>query len=465
MAYERTKVYEKITDQELQELEQYGKDYMAFLSKAKTERLATDEIVRQAQEAGYVELDEALDRARESGEPLAVGTKLYQINKQKGVVLFILGDDITQGMDIVGAHIDAPRLDLKQVPLYESGNLALLKTHYYGGIKKYQWATLPLALHGVVFTKSGSRVDISIGEDPEDPVFYINDLLPHLAKDQMQKKASEVITGEQLNIVIGHSGRGAKEDSKNPVKDNILAYLLDKYGIEEVDFLTAEIEAVPAGPAREVGFDRSLIAGHGHDDRVCSYAILRAMLEIENPTRTAVGLFVDKEEIGSVGNTGMSSMFFENAVAEILDVQNEVYSELDLKRAMRRSRVLSADVNTAFDPAFPEVVEPMNAAQMGCGVTISKYTGSRGKGGSNDANAEFLSVVRQIFDREGVIWQTGELGSVDQGGGGTIAYILAEYGAEVVDCGTGMLSMHAPIELVSKADAYQTFRAYKAFLK
>lgn len=465
MAYERTKVYEKLSDKELQALENYGKEYIDFLSKAKTERLATDEIVRRAEEAGYVELDEALDQAREAGEKLQPGKKLYQINKQKGVVLFVLGKDLTQGMDIVGAHIDAPRLDLKPVPLYEEGNLALLKTHYYGGVKKYQWTTLPLALHGVVFTKSGKRVDISIGEDPSDPVFYINDLLIHLAKDQMQKKASEVITGEQLNIVIGHDGRGAKEDAKSPVKDNILAYLKDNYGIEEEDFMTAEIEAVPAGPAREVGFDRSLIAGHGHDDRVCSFAILRAMLEIEAPERTAVGLFVDKEEIGSVGNTGMTSKFFENAVAEILGNQTEVYSELDLKRAMRRSRVLSADVNTAFDPAFPEVVESRNAAQMGCGVTLSKYTGSRGKGGSNDANAEFLSVIRQIFDRAGVIWQTGELGAVDQGGGGTIAYILAEYGAEVVDCGTGMLSMHAPVELVSKADAYETYRAYKAFLQ
>lgn len=459
MAYEKKRVTEVLDEKGLKDLESYARDYIGFLSKAKTERLATKEIVRRAEERGFVELNEVLRRG--SVKP---GDKVYAVNRNKGVCLLVMGKDLTEGMDIVGSHIDSPRLDLKQVPVFEDGNLCYFKTHYYGGVKKYQWTTLPLALHGVIYTKSGERVELSIGEEPTDPVFYINDLLPHLAKDQMQKNAGEVIKGEQLNIVIGHDGRGAEEDSKSPVKDMVLKYLKDRYGIEEEDFTVAEIEAVPAGPAREVGFDRALIAGHGHDDRVCSFANLRAILETEAPERTAVGLFVDKEEIGSVGNTGMTSRFFENLVAELLLLEKGTYCELDLKRAMARSRVLSADVTVAYDPSFPEVTEKNNVAMMGSGVSISKYTGSRGKGGSNDANAEFLNEVRQIFDKAGVIWQTSELGAVDQGGGGTIAYILAEYGAEVVDCGTGMLSMHAPIELVSKADAYETYLAYKAFL-
>ena len=457
MEFARKRVYDVLTDKEMGDLEAYSRSYMDFLSKAKTERLAFEEIISRAEEAGFVCLEEAIKK------PLKKGDRIYVGNKQKGAALFVLGEDLRQGMDIVGAHIDVPRLDLKALPLYEEGNLALLRTHYYGGIKKYQWTTLPLALHGVIYKKDGDRVVISIGEEEGDPVFYINDLLPHLAKDQMAKTAKEVISGEQLHIVAGHCSRGNEEEEKTPVKANILKLLKEKYEIDEDDFQIAEIEAVPAGPAREVGFDRSLIAGHGHDDRVCSYASLRAILETKENKRTSVALFIDKEEIGSVGNTGMRSRFFENAVAELINAWLGSYSELDLKRAMARSRVLSADVNTAYDPLFPEVVDKANVAWMGCGVTLSKYTGSGGKGGSNDANAEFLNVVRKIFDAEGVIWQTGELGAVDQGGGGTIAYILAEYGAEVVDCGTGMLSMHAPIELVSKADAYETYRAYRAF--
>lgn len=459
MAYEKKKVFDVLSDEEMQELHRFSSEYIEFLSKSKTERLAVKEIVRRAEAAGFVSLPKALKKER-----LLPGDKIYAINHHKGAALFVLGRDLTQGMDIVGAHLDSPRLDLKPMPLYEGGNMALLRTHYYGGIKKYHWTNLPLALHGVIYTKSGEQVEISIGEDPQDPVFYINDLLIHLSKDQLQKKADEVVTGEQLNIVIGHNSRGMDKECKEPVKERILQMLKEKYGIEEDDFQIAEIEAVPAGPAREVGFDRALIAGHGHDDRVCSFAALSGILSVEKPERTAVALFVDKEEIGSVGNTGMCSKFFENVVAELLNVFRSSYSELDLRRAMANSRVLSADVNTAYDPCFPEVVERSNAAAMGCGVCLSKYTGSRGKGGSNDANAEFLNEVRQIFNRHGVIWQTGELGAVDQGGGGTIAYILAEYGAQVVDCGTGMLSMHAPIELVSKADAYETYRAYKAFL-
>lgn len=455
--YVRKKVYEEITDQELEELESYSKDYMEFLSIGKTERLAFDEILRQAEEKGF--------RDFEKVDSLKPGDKVYAKNNGKAIALFVLGEDITQGMDIVGAHIDSPRLDLKANPLYETDHMAFMKTHYYGGIKKYQWTSIPLAMHGVLFTKDGKKVDIHIGEDPSDPVFYVNERLIHLSDDLMDKKAEKVVEGKNLHIIVGSNSRGQGEE-KNPVKKNILKLLHEKYGIEERDFQVAEIELVPAGPAREAGFDRSLIVSHGHDDRVCAYAGLRAILETENPQRTAVGLFVDKEEVGSQGNTGMQSRVFEYQVAEMIQKVQGGFSDIDLMRTFRRSRVLSADVTVAKDPTSAEgVVDLQNTAYVGCGVTLAKYTGSGGKGGSNDANAEFLQEIRQIFDSEGVIWQTGELGEVDQGGGGTIAYILANYGAQVVDCGTGMLSMHSPMELVSKGDAYETFRAYKAFLK
>lgn len=459
MGYERVKVYEKLSSQEREELEQYSKDYIRFLSTAKTERLASKEIVRQAEEKGFVPFDSI------QGQEVKPGQKFYAVNKNKGVALFVMGKNLTDGMDIVGSHIDCPRLDLKAVPLHEEGNMAYLRTHYYGGVKKYQWTTLPLALHGIAFTKEGKQIDINIGEEEGDPVFYINDLLIHLSREQMAKTGKEIVTGEQLQVVCGHDGGNRDKDCKDPVKENILKLLKEKYDLEEEDFQVAEIEVVPAGPAREVGFDRSLIAGHGHDDRICSYANLRAILETENPERTAVALLVDKEEIGSVGNTGMHSKFFENLVSEVLASGKETYNELEFKRTMANSRVLSADVTAAYDPMYPDVFEKDNSSWMGCGITVSKYTGSGGKGGSNDANAEFLNELRQIFQKDGVIWQTGELGKIDAGGGGTIAYILAEYGAEVVDCGTGMLSMHAPIELASKADAYETYRAYRAFFR
>lgn len=461
MKYERTNVWEHLSEAELQELETYNKEYIAFLSQAKTERLAHDWIVKAAEEAGFKSLDEALQ-----GE-VKPGDKVYASNHGKGAALFVLGEDLAEGMDIVGSHIDAPRLDIKAVPLHEEGNMAYLRTHYYGGVKKYQWVNLPLALHGVMFKKDGTKVDIHIGEQPEDPVFYINDLLIHLSGKQMKETADRVITGEQLQVVIGHSSRGKGEDDKEPVADNVRRFLLDTYGVEEADFMSAELEVVPAGPAREVGFDRSLIAGHGHDDRICSFANLKAVVEAQPTKRTKVGLFVDKEEVGSQGNTGMLSAFFENVVAELLGAMHETYDERLVKRAFAHSRVLSADVTAAFDPQFESlgVFEKQNTAWLGCGVSLSKYTGGGGKGGSNDANAEFLSDVRQVFENDGVIYQTAELGAVDAGGGGTIAYILANAGAEVVDCGTGMLSMHAPIELASKADAYETYRAYRAFLK
>lgn len=438
----------------------YGKRYMDFLDKAKTERLAVKEIVRLANQNGFIDYNEVMKKGN-----IKAGDKIVYNHKGKSAVLFVVGKKpIEDGMNIVGAHIDSPRLDIKQNPLYEDTNVALLKTHYYGGVKKYQWTTIPLALHGVVFTKDGKCVDISFGESDDEPVLYINDLLIHLSADQMEKKANKVIEAEQLNIVVGQIPiKTDDKDVKNKVKENILKILEEKYGISERDFATAELEIVPAGKSRSVGFDSSFIAGHGHDDRVCSYAGVEAIFNIGEVEKSAVCLLTDKEEVGSMGNTGMQSRFFENMVANLISIQGE-YNDLKIRRAIENSQVLSADVNAAFDPTFPEVMEKLNAAKVAQGVTISKYTGSRGKSGSNDANAEFLSELRMLFDKNDVIWQTGELGKGDQGGGGTIAYILANLGAEVVDCGTAMHSMHAPIELVSKADAYMTMKAYNVFL-
>jgi M18 family aminopeptidase len=438
----------------------YGKRYMEFLDKAKTERLAVKEVVRQSKEHGFVDYDEVMKKGS-----IKAGDKIIYNHKGKSAVLFVVGEKpIEDGMNIVGAHIDSPRLDIKQNPLYEDTNVALFKTHYYGGVKKYQWTTIPLALHGVVFTKDGKCVEISFGESDDEPVLYINDLLIHLSADQMEKKANKVIEAEQLNIVVGQIPlKTDDKEVKSKVKENILKILEEKYGISERDFATAELEIVPAGKSRSVGFDSSFIAGHGHDDRVCSYAGVEAIFNVEDVEKSAVCLLTDKEEVGSMGNTGMQSRFFENMVANLISLQGD-YNDLKIRRAIENSQVLSADVNAAFDPTFPEVMEKLNAAKVAQGVTISKYTGSRGKSGSNDANAEFLSELRMLFDKNDVIWQTGELGKGDQGGGGTIAYILANLGAEVVDCGTSMHSMHAPIELVSKADAYMTMKAYNVFL-
>ncbi len=438
----------------------YGKRYMDFLDKAKTERLAVKEVVRQSKEHGFVDYDEVMKKGS-----IKAGDKIIYNHKGKSAVLFVVGKKpIEDGMNIVGAHIDSPRLDIKQNPLYEDTNVALFKTHYYGGVKKYQWTTIPLALHGVVFTKDGKCVEISFGESDDEPVLYINDLLIHLSADQMEKKANKVIEAEQLNIVVGQIPlKTDDKEVKNKVKENILKILEEKYGISERDFATAELEIVPAGKSRSVGFDSSFIAGHGHDDRVCSYAGVEAIFNVGDVEKSAVCLLTDKEEVGSMGNTGMQSRFFENMVANLISLQTD-YNDLKIRRAIENSQVLSADVNAAFDPTFPEVMEKLNAAKVAQGVTISKYTGSRGKSGSNDANAEFLSELRMLFDKNDVIWQTGELGKGDQGGGGTIAYILANLGAEVVDCGTSMHSMHAPIELVSKADAYMTMKAYNVFL-
>ncbi|OPL08910.1 MAG: aminopeptidase [delta proteobacterium ML8_F1] len=436
-----------------------GEEYKYFIDTAKTEREAAALIAQMAAAEGYFPLEDYLSKQRTLGP----GEKIYALNKHKSVILFVMGQEpLEKGMRIVGAHIDSPRLDLKPVPVYEDTDLCLMKTHYYGGVKKYQWTSMPLALHGVIVKGDGTKLEVAIGEGEEDPVFYISDLLPHLAKDQMQKKASEFIEGEDLNLLVGNIPLDG--DEKQPVKAGILEILKQTYHIDEKDFLSGEFEVVPAGKARDVGFDRSMISGYGHDDRVCSFAGVKGMLDIETPKFTAVGMFMDKEEVGSKGNTGSESKFFENVVAELINLQEEDYSDLYLRRAFMETRVLSADVNAAFDPGFKSVYDKSNTGFLGGGLQVTKYTGSRGKSGCSDANAEFLAEVAKLFDDHQVTWQTGELGKVDQGGGGTIAYILANLGAEVVDCGIPLLSMHAPYELLSKVDLYMAYKGYRAFL-
>lgn len=458
MEYKRTNAWLAMDDGDLAKLEAMSKDYLDFMDKSKTERMAVKEIVKRAEAAGFRNLDDLI-----ASNDLKAGSKAYVINRNKAVAMFVIGrEDLEKGMTIVGAHLDSPRLDLKPVPLFEKSHAAYLKTHYYGGIKKYHWTNIPLSLVGVAFTKDGKKIDISIGEADDEPVFFISELLIHLSADLNQKKASEVISGEQLNIMVGSIP--LKDEKENPIKKNVLKILNEKYGIEEEDFLTAELNVIPATKAREVGLDRSMIMAYGHDDKVCSYAALKAILEVENPEKTLVGLFVDKEEIGSVGATGMTSQFFEDMTLEILNAFGKG-NIVSLKRALRNSKVLSADVTLAEDANFLEATEEMNTAKLGHGVCLTKYTGSRGKGGSNDADSEYLAEVRTAFGKEAAIWQTGELGKIDQGGGGTIAYILAEYGMSVVDCGTPVVSMHAPLEVISKADLYQTFKAYLAFYK
>ena len=456
MEYKRKNLWLNIDENQKNDLEEISKDYINFLNTAKTERLATKEIIRRAEEKGFVNLDEKIKEGS-----LKAGDKVYAVNKEKAVALFLIGsEDLENGFAIVGAHTDSPRLDLKPVPLSEDTNIAYLKTHYYGGVKKYQWTTIPLELHGVIYKKDGEKVEISIGDKEDEPVFTISELLIHLSRKLMDEKARDVIKGEQLQIIVGSIPLDG--DSENPVKKNILKILNEKYGIIEEDFITAEFEAVPAIKARNAGLDNSMIIAHGQDDRVCSYATLNAILSMENSKKTLVALFVDKEEIGSYGATGMSSQFLENTILELLNLKGKA-DLISFKRDLKNSKVLSADVTLAYDPNFKDVSEIDNAAQFGCGVALTKYTGSGGKGGSNDANAEYLQEVRAAFDKNNVIYQTGELGAVDAGGGGTIAFILAEYCMDVVDCGTPVISMHAPTELVSKADLYSTVEAYKSF--
>ena len=437
-------------------------DYMSFLSSCKTERECVSEILNVLKSNGAKSIEELLA----SGETPKANDLVYADMMKKSVLIFRIGSKpLTDGFRILGAHIDSPRLDLKQKPLYEDKGLAYFDTHYYGGIKKYQWLALPLALHGVVAKKDGSSVEINIGEAAGDPVFGISDLLPHLGAKQMAKKASEFVPGESLNILIGSRPEVAdsKEKEKEPVKKYILSILKEKYGIEEDDFVSAELEVVPAGSARELGLDRSMIISYGQDDRVCAYPSFRAIMDIDNPALTSVCLLTDKEEIGSVGATGMHSRFFEDTIAELMDICG-CYSEIKLRRALKKSCVLSSDVTAGFDPIYPDVSEPNNSAYLGLGPVFNKYTGSRGKSGSNDANAEYIAFLRNIMDSDNISYQTSELGKVDEGGGGTIAYIMANLGMNVIDFGVAVLSMHAPFEITSKADVYETYRAYKAFI-
>lgn len=446
------------SDKDIAELEKLSADYMDFLNNGKTERECAELLAAMAEENGYRNLADVIAK----GEKLAKGDKVYAVNMGKAVMMLNIGDDIIRdGMNILGAHIDSPRLDLKQNPLYESDELAYLDTHYYGGVKKYHYVTLPLALHGVVVKTDGTVVRISIGEKDDEPVFFVSDILIHLAQDQMQKVAAKAIDGESLDIVVGSKPLAGEE--KDAVKAEILRILKDNYGIEEDDFVSAEIEAVPAGKAREAGFDRSMIISYGHDDRCCAYPSAAAMFDVPEVKTTACGLFVDKEEIGSVGATGMESHFFEDMMREVLDRMG-IYSELNLTRCLRNSRMLSSDVSAAFDPLYADRFEKKNTAHFGHGLVFNKYTGSRGKSGSNDANAEYIGFLRGILDKHNVAYQTAELGKVDAGGGGTIAYILSLYGMQVIDSGIAVLSMHAPWETISKADLYEAYKGYKAFL-
>lgn len=442
-------------------LEKLNESYKAFISLSKTERLAAANAILMAEAGGFKNLDELV----KAGTPLKAGDKVYAVGMKKTVAFFVIGTDpITDGMNILGAHIDSPRLDVKQVPLYQDiyCEFAYLDTHYYGGIRKYQWLGLPLAIYGVIVKKDGTVVDVSIGDNEDDPVIGISDLLPHLAADQQKKTVAEFVDGEKLDILIG--SKPLPETEKDAVKASMLKFFKDRYDVEEEDFLSAELEIVPAGEARDFGFDRSMVIGYGQDDRVCAYTSLCALLEVKEPRRTACCLLTDKEEIGSVGATGARSQFFENAVAEIVNLLG--YSgDIHVRRTLQHSKMLSSDVSAAYDPLYASVSERKNVAYFGYGVCFNKFTGSRGKSSSNDANAEYIAELRRILDEEGVRFQTAELGKVDQGGGGTIAYISALYGMEVIDSGVPVLSMHAPWEICSKSDIYEAYKAYKAFLK
>ncbi len=471
---EKKNTWETYDGKSLKKLEKFCEDYREFLDNGKTERECIDRIVNAAEAAGYQELATLIGKDKN----LVPGDKVYSVWMNKTIVLFEIGDlPLTEGMNILGAHIDSPRMDIKQNPLYEDGGIAYLDTHYYGGVKKYQWVTLPLALHGVVVKKDGTTVEISIGDNEEDPVFFISDLLIHLSQEQLEKKAAKVIEGEALDIIVGNkpivmdkrkkdkdSDTEEKASAKEAVKAGILDILKAQYDIEEEDFVSAELEVVPAGKAREAGFDRSMILAYGQDDRVCAYTSLRAMLDTEKTARTKCCVLVDKEEIGSVGATGMQSRFFENMVAEVMNLCGD-YSELNLRRCLSRCCMLSSDVSSAFDPSYSGSFDKKNVAYMGNGLVLMKFTGARGKSGSNDANAEYLAHIRKIYEDKKINFQTAELGKVDFGGGGTIAYILALYGMNVIDSGVAVLNMHAPWEATSKADVYEAYRGYKAFVE
>lgn len=455
----RESIWNKYNETQLKELETLSQNYKKFLDEGKTERECVNVIVDRVEKEGYVELNRLI---KEKGK-VQEGDKIYAVNMEKNIILFQVGSNpIEEGMNILGAHIDSPRLDIKQNPLYEDGDFAYMDTHYYGGIKKYQWVTIPLAIHGVVVKKDGSTVIVSIGEEEDDPVFFISDLLVHLSQEQMEKKANKVIEGEALDIIVGNKPLESAE--KDKVKEGILKILKEEYDIEEEDFISAELEVVPAGKAKDAGFDRSMILAYGQDDRVCSYTSLEAMLNTQKCKRTSCTILVDKEEIGSVGATGMQSRFFENTVAELMELMGE-FSELKLRRCLANSRMLSSDVGAGFDPSYASAFDKKNVAYLGHGLILKKFTGSRGKSGSNDANAEYIGFLREVMEKADVTFQTAELGRVDLGGGGTIAYILSLYGMQVIDCGVPVLNMHAPYEATSKADLYEVMRGYKAFLQ
>lgn len=454
LSYERKNVYEVITEEEKSKMYSLCDEYRAFLDNGKTERECVIESVEMAEKAGFELL--------ESKKSLKAGDRVYTINRGKNVFLAVIGsEDIENGFNLVGAHIDSPRLDLKQNPLYETCSMAMLKTHYYGGIKKYQWATIPLALHGVIFTRGGKKITLNIGESESEPVFCVTDLLPHLAQAQMMKKMHEAVEGESLNILVG--GIPAGKDVKEKVKFAVLKLLNERYGLSEQDFLSAEIEAVPAYKARNLGFDESFIGAYGQDDRVCAYTTLKAVLDIKQPKKTAVALLVDKEEIGSMGNSGMLSAFFEMTIAEMVEKLKGSCSITTLNRVIRGSSCMSSDVSAAVDPNYEGEFEKNNSTFAGCGMALVKYTGARGKSGSSDANAEFVYKIGKIMDENGVVWQTGELGKVDHGGGGTIAQYVANLNMDVIDCGVPVLSMHSPFEVTAKCDIYMAYKSYVTF--
>ena len=454
----RKNAWENLAEDEKEQLSAFAKDYMAFLNNGKTERECVAEGVRQAEAKGFKNLMDVV----KNGETLKAGDRVYRAWMNKDIMLFIIGEKPMEcGMNILGAHIDSPRIDIKQNPLYEDEHLAYLDTHYYGGIKKYQWVALPLALHGVVVKKDGTTVTLNIGDKPGDPVFYISDLLIHLAADQMGKTAAKVIEGDSLNIIIGSEPK--KDTDKDPVKTAILDILKEQYGIDEEDFISAELEAVPAGHARDLGFDRSMIMGYGHDDRVCAYPSMAAVLNYEGtPEYTLAAVLTDKEEIGSVGATGMGAMYFENTMAELIACVTGEDKPLTLRRCLQNSRMLSSDVSAGFDPNFAGVFEKRNASIVGNGVTFNKFTGSRGKSGASDAAAELVAYARRIFDESGTIWQMAELGKVDAGGGGTVAAYMANRNIDTLDAGVPVLAMHAPFEVGATLDCYMTYKAMKA---
>ncbi len=471
---ERKNLWNEYDEKELKELEQISDQYRVFLDNGKTERECIDTIVNMIEAAGYIELEKAIAQ----GKKLKKGDKIYSVWMNKSIAIYQIGSKpFSEGMNILGAHIDSPRIDVKQNPLYEDpdGSFAYLDTHYYGGVKKYQWVTLPLALHGVIVKKDGTTVELNVGEEEDDPVFFISDLLIHLAGEQLEKKAAKVIEGEALDLIVGSrpisikadeedKDESEKEKAKTAVKAGVLAILKKSYDIDEEDFLSAELEIVPAGKAREAGFDRSMILAYGQDDRVCAFTSLKAMLDTKKTDRTMCCILVDKEEIGSVGATGMQSRFFENSLAELMELAGD-YSELKLRRCLAHSCMLSSDVSAGFDPSYASCFEKKNAAFLGKGMVFNKYTGARGKSGSNDANAEYMAHIRRIYEEKNIRFQTAELGKVDVGGGGTIAYILALYGMNVIDSGVAVLNMHAPWEATSKADIYEAYRGYKAFVE